>query len=300
MHHETLLYMVQQLPLHLKTAPADLPAPLTGAGEASREVEVGGGTVTMGASFEGAEFGWDNEFPEHSVAVGGFGIDSLPVTNGQWLEFMHAGAYRRPELWDAAAWEWKERVGHRHPAFWVRDGGSWRYRTLFGEVPLGEVSGWPVYVSWAEADAYTRWRGGVLPTEAQFHRAAYGSPGGDGPRSRPWGEASPSSSHGNFGFEHWSPTPVGSHPAGNSAFGAGELVGNGWEWTRTIFGPFPGFHAWARTYPGYSADFFDERHYVILGASYATDAALIRRSFRNWFQPHYPYVFAKFRCVREG
>ena len=88
-----------------------------------------------------------------------------------------------------------------------------------------------------------------------------------------------------------------SHPAGASAWGVHELVGNGWEWTSSVFGPFPGFRAYARTYPGYSADFFDGKHYVMAGASWATDGALVRRSFRNWFQPHYPYVFAKFRCV---
>jgi formylglycine-generating enzyme required for sulfatase activity len=91
---------------------------------------------------------------------------------------------------------------------------------------------------------------------------------------------------------------VGSHPAGASAWSVQELVGNGWEWTRTPFAPFPGFEPLPR-YPGYSADFFDGAHFVLRGGSWATDATLLRPSFRNWFQPHYPYVFAKFRCVRS-
>jgi formylglycine-generating enzyme required for sulfatase activity len=93
---------------------------------------------------------------------------------------------------------------------------------------------------------------------------------------------------------------VGRNAAGESRHGVRDLVGNGWEWTRTVFAGFPGFTAWARTYPGYSADFFDGKHRVILGASWATDRTLVRRSFRNWFQTQYPYVFAKFRCVRAG
>ena len=79
-----------------------------------------------------------------------------------------------------------------------------------------------------------------------------------------------------------------------------EVLGNGWEWTSTPFAPFPGFRPWARTYPGYSADFFDRRHYVLLGSSFATDPRLVRPSFRNWFQPHYPYAFSKFRTVSTG
>jgi ergothioneine biosynthesis protein EgtB len=298
MHHETLLYMFQQLPMRFKARPATLPAYRFGAAARRGVVAVSGGTVRMGARFEDAEFGWDNEFPEAHAEVAGFDMDRLPVSNGDWLEFLEAGGYARPELWDGEAWEWKERVRHAHPAFWVRDGGAWRYRTLFDELPLSDVPDWPVYVSWAEADAYARWRGGSLPTEAEFHRAAYGSP--DGIRAYPWGDEPPSSARGNFGFAQLAPAPVGAFPSGASAWGALDLVGNGWEWTASRFAPFDGFRAYARTYPGYSADFFDGRHYVILGASYATDTALVRRSFRNWFQPHYPYVFAKFRCVRRA
>jgi formylglycine-generating enzyme required for sulfatase activity len=149
-----------------------------------------------------------------------------------------------------------------------------------------------------EAAAFARWEGVRLPTEAEYHRAAFGTPA-DGRREHPWGEESPQAGHGNFGFRLWSPAPVGSFPAGASAFGVHELVGNGWEWTSTPFGPFPGFVP-LEGYEGYSADFFDDQHFVMLGGSWATDTALVRRSFRNWFRPHYPYVFSKFRCVRPA
>jgi formylglycine-generating enzyme required for sulfatase activity len=151
---------------------------------------------------------------------------------------------------------------------------------MFGEIRLPQE--WPVYVSHAEAAAYANWLGRKLPTEAQFHRAAYGTPKGERERSYPWGEEPPGERHGNFDFRSWDPSAVGAHPAGASAFGVYDLVGNGWEWTRTEFAPFPGF-----------------THYVAKGGSPRTAACMLRRSFRNWFQPHYPYIYASFRCVED-
>ena len=109
----------------------------------------------------------------------------------------------------------------------------------------------------------------------------------------------PDATRGNFDFRHWDPVPVGSHPAGASAWGVEDLAGNGWEWTSTVFHGFPGFAAMA-SYPEYSADFFDGEHFVVKGASPATGRGLVRRSFRNWFRPHYPYVYATFRCARDA
>src|SRR5262249_32251634 len=145
---------------------------------------------------------------------------------------------------------------------------------------------WPVYVTHAEAEAYARWSDARLPTEAEFHRAAYGTPegargtgapgkAGAAERAHPWGEASPDPAwHGVFDFGSWDPEPAGSHPAGRSAWGVDDLVGNGWEWTSTPFAPFPGFRPQA-TYPEYSADFFDGVHFVMKGASPATAKELL-------------------------
>jgi len=165
---------------------------------------------------------------------------------------------------------------------------------MFERIPL--PAAWPVYVSHAEARAYAAWKGRQLPTEAQFHRAAYGTPEGT-ERSYPWGEEPPDPTRGNFDFASWDPLPIGSFPAGSSAWGVHDLVGNGWEWTSTIFEGFPGFRAMP-TYPNYSADFFDGNHYVMKGASPATAKELLRRSFRNWFRGNYPYVYASFRTVK--
>jgi formylglycine-generating enzyme required for sulfatase activity len=165
---------------------------------------------------------------------------------------------------------------------------------MFDLIPL--PLSWPVYVSHADATAYASWRGYRLPTEAEFQRAAYGTSDGS-ERQHPWGEEAPSSRHGVFDFTSWDPQPAGSHPAGRSAWGVDDLVGNGWEWTSSVFAPFPGFRP-IPSYPEYSADFFDGEHYVLKGASPATARELIRPTFRNWFRPRYPYVYATFRCVR--
>ncbi len=164
---------------------------------------------------------------------------------------------------------------------------------------ISASAAWPVYVSQEEAAAFARWRGRRLPTEAEYHRAAFGAPDRpDGMRERqfPWGDAAPDATRGNFDFASWEPVPVGARPLGASAWGVHDLVGNGWEWTSTVFGPFPGFEPMA-SYPEYSADFFDGQHYVMKGASPATARELVRRSFRNWFRPNYPYVYAKFRTA---
>jgi formylglycine-generating enzyme required for sulfatase activity len=259
-------------------------------------IEIEKGTVVLGADFETIAFGWDNEFPRLAVEVGDFTIDRTPVRNSEFEAFVEAGGYRRPELWRDEDWRWRQRVGLEHPVFWSRENGGLVYRTLFDEISFDRAADWPVYVSHAEAEAYCRWRGGRLPTEAEFHRAAYTAPDG-GERAFPWGDEPPDPRHGNFDFRNWAPTPVGCFSEGDSAWGVAELVGNGWEWTSTVFAPYPGFNAYIPTYPGYSADFFDGLHHVMLGSSWATPARLVRRSFRNWFQRHYPFMFAKFRCV---
>ena len=297
MHHETLQYMLQQLDPTLKRRPDGAPAPMTGRANGRDRVEVGGGDVVLGADFDAIDFGWDNEFPEHRQRVETFTIDRTPVRIGDWLEFMDAGGYARHELWTDDDWAWRDRTSTTHPAHWERHDDGWRVRTMFDRVDLEDVTAWPVFASLAEARAYCRWRDVRLPTEAELHRAMYGATDG-GARPYPWGGDEPRPGvHGNFDFSHWAPTPVDAHPDGASYWGLLDTVGNGWEWTASAFAPFPGFEAYVPTYPGYSADFFDDRHFVMLGASWATPTPLVRRSFRNWFQDHYPWMFAGFRTV---
>jgi len=293
MHAETLTYMLHQLPVQQKMRwphHLELVAPAV----EPQMVEIPSGTATLGLSRGDIHsFGWDNEYDAYPVQVPAFAVDLYMVTNRQFLAFMSAGGYQDRKLWKEEDWEWKTQHGIRHPAFWKRDNDRWYYLAMFDEVPLPLE--WPVYVSYAEASAYARWAGKSLPTEAQWHRAAYGTPQGS-ESAYPWGAQAPAKKYGNFDFANWHPSPVGHFPAGNSAFGISDLLGNGWEWTSSLFEPFPGFQSFS-FYPEYSAGFFDGKHYVLKGGSARTAGCMLRRSFRNWFQPHYQYVYSGFRCV---
>jgi formylglycine-generating enzyme required for sulfatase activity len=167
------------------------------------------------------------------------------------------------------------RQGAAPPFFWVERGGEWFYRGMWDEIPLPLDS--PVYVTKDEADAYAHWRGTRLPSEAEWHRAACGAPVSS-----------------NLDFRYWDPIAVTADDDGSRA--PQQMVGNGWEWTSTVFGPFPGFRPFP-FYTNYSEPFFDGAHYVLKGASPRTADCFLRASFRNWFRPSYPYIYATFRMV---
>jgi ergothioneine biosynthesis protein EgtB len=287
MHQETLLYMLQEAPPGIKRRPPMAMQYRFAAEPACSQVAVPRGPATLGAPFHTLHFGWDNEFPQTELDVAAFKIDTFPVTNGRYLEFVEANGYGEQRWWIDEDWRWKESAGIRYPNVWRQFDGRWWYRTLFDVLPLEQVLSWPVYVSLAEARAYARWRGARLPSEAEFHRAAYGSLGA-------------AKATGNVDFVNWSPRPVNAGTLDRNEWGIQDLIGNGWEWTSTPFKPFPGFSPYIRGYKEYSADFFDGKHFVLKGASWATVSDLVRPSFRNWYQAHYPYVFAKFRCVTDG
>jgi iron(II)-dependent oxidoreductase len=295
MHQETLLYMWHRLPLDQKRKPADYRPVADGHVPRQEWLEVPAGRATLGRNREDLEFSWDNERPATSADVPAFEIERHNVTNGAFLEFVDAGGYEDPRWWRADDWQWVQGEGVRHPLFWERHDGRWYWRGMFDLIPL--PLSWPVYVSHAEATAYAAWRGCRLPSEAEFQRAAYGTPSGD-ERSYPWGDAPPEQEHAAIDFSSWDPVPAGSRPAGRSAWGVDDLVGNGWEWTSTLFAPFEGFVP-IPSYPEYSADFFDNAHYVMKGASTVTAKELVRPTFRNWFRARYPYVYATFRCARS-
>jgi iron(II)-dependent oxidoreductase len=297
MHVETLSYMLHQLAPDRKFRREGQPAPASAAlSGPTQSIRIPKGKATLGLRrAEDGPFGWDNEFEEHSVLVPAFLIDERKVTNAEFLRFLKAGGYQERSFWSDDDWNWIVSSGTTHPAFWIRRDNRWLLRTMFDEAPL--PADWPVYVSHAEASAYAQWAGLQLPSEAEWHRAAYATPQGTG-RAYPWGDQPPDASRGNFDFERWDATPTGAFPAGRSAYGVADLIGNGWEWTRTAFAPFEGFEPFP-CYPGYSANFFDGKHYVLKGGSARTASCMLRRSFRNWFQPHYPFIYSGFRCVEH-
>lgn len=296
MHVETLAYMLHQLPHERKIAQTDPPELVCGP-IVPAMASIPACDVTLGLRRDSHSFGWDNEFEAHTARVPAFEIDRYKVSNQQYLEFISTGGYDDRSFWSDDDWQWKSEHEISHPIFWNKENGGWRYRTMFSEIPL--PLNWPVYVSHAEASAYARWAGKSLPTEAQWHRAAYGTHEGR-ERCYPWGrdEDAPDSARGNVGFHRWNPAPVNALLRGQSAFGVEGMLGNGWEWSSTTFAPFPGFEAFP-FYRGYSADFFDGKHFVMKGGSPRTAACMLRPTFRNWFQAHYQYVYAGFRCVRN-
>ena len=269
MHAETLCYLLHQLPHALKRAPAEPPA---ADGPAPRHdfVPVPAGRATLGQRAD--RYGWDNEFPPCEVEVPAFEIGRHKVTNAQYLRFVLDGA--------------------APPPFWIEREGRWWLRRMFDDVPLPADA--PAYVTHRQAAAYAAWSGGALPSEAEWHRAAYG----DDDRPFPWGDADPAPDRGHFDFYGWDPIAVTANPAGASPYGIEQMSGNGWEWTSTPFAGFEGFTPRAY-YPGYSANFFDGEHWVLKGASPRTARCLLRRSFRNWFRGDYPFAYTAFRVVRR-
>ena len=294
MHQETLLYMIHRLPFEQKAAPSAYRPNSDGETPSPEWVDIPEGRVTLGVNRGILPFVWDNECPSRSESVAAFAIDRHDVTNARFMDFVESGGYRDRRWWTDDDWQWLLAEQREHPLFWERSANEWHWRGMFARIPL--PPGWPVYVSLAEALAFARWSGSRLPTEAEFQRAAYGSPSGE--RVHPWGDDEPTAAHGAFDFSSWDPTPAGRHPAGASAWGVHDLVGNGWEWTTTAFAPFPGFRP-IPSYPEYSSDFFDGRHFVMKGASPVTARALLRPTFRNWFRSRYPFVYATFRCVKS-
>jgi gamma-glutamyl hercynylcysteine S-oxide synthase len=261
MHAETLSYILHQLPYDRKLALSQPSAPECGPVE-HETISVPGGRVTLGLPRQSAVFGWDNEFEQKVVEVPRFTIDRYLVTNSQFLGFIQSGGYENRSLWTEDDWQWKEKHGIEHPVFWIRRNGAFRYRAMFEEITL--PLDWPAYVSHAEARAYANWQGKRLPTEPEWHQIGAAT---------------------YVEVNRWDPVPV------NALQGP-----NAWEWTSSPFEPFPGFKPFP-FYRGYSADFFDGRHFVLKGGSPRTAHCMLRSSFRNWFQPHYQYVYAGFRCA---
>lgn len=292
-HAETLLAAIQLLPAdegHQLDAPA-LPirrlTPLA-------EVLVDAGPFTMGTDDPWA---LDNERPPHEVELPAFWIDAAPVTNEQYQRFIDAGGYDDEAWWTEAGWAWRQEAGLVSPQFWRRDGDAW-LRLRFGHleaVPANE----PVqHVCWYEADAYARWAGRRLPTEAEWEKAARHDPATGTARRWPWGDLEPTSAHANLGLGHLGPAPVGAYPDGVSPAGCHQMVGDVWEWLSSDFTPYPGFRAFP--YQEYSEVFFGDGYKMLRGGSWATHPTVGRTTFRNWDHPIRRQIFAGFRTARDA
>nr|WP_103887113.1 ergothioneine biosynthesis protein EgtB [Actinacidiphila yanglinensis] len=294
-HGETMLATHQ-----LRSGPAvlDAPAPPPAPADAAtlpREVLVPGGPFTMGTSTE--PWALDNELPAHQVGVAPFWLDTVPVTNGRYADFIAAGGYRDPAWWTPEGWRHVQEAGLEAPLFWSRDGDRW-IRRRFGHLEPVPADEPVLHVCWYEADAFARWAGRRLPTEAEWEKAARHDPETGRSRRYPWGDADPGPQHANLGQRHLQPAPAGSYPEGAAPSGARQLVGDVWEWTSSDFSPYPGFAAFP--YREYSEVFFGPDYKVLRGGAFGVDPAACRGTFRNWDYPIRRQIFSGFRTARDA
>jgi iron(II)-dependent oxidoreductase len=294
-HDETMLITHQ---LRLGAPVLDQPAPPPAPADAfslPAEVFVPGGPFTMGTSAEA--WSLDNERPAHEVDVPGFWLDTAPVTNAAYVEFIAAGGYDRRQFWSEAGWQHRQQAGLEAPLFWSRDGEQWLRRRFGVTAPV--VPDEPVvHVGFYEAEAYAAWAGRRLPTETEWEKAARHDPASGRSRRYPWGDEDPLPHHANLGQRHLQPSPAGSYPAGAAPSGARQLIGDVWEWTSSDFTAYPGFAAWP--YKEYSEVFFGPEYKVLRGGSFAVDPVACRGTFRNWDYPIRRQIFAGFRTARDG
>ena len=267
------------------------------AGPLPGDVEVPGGVHMLGGEPCDA-YVMDNEQWGHGYELAPFRIARAPVTNEEFAAFVDHGGYRKEPLWSPQGWGWRRHAKAEHPVYWVPDGGGWQQRTFDAHEKLRPHA--PViHVNWFEADAYCRWAGRRLPTEAEWEVAASRAPdpGSDilrGPKRRyPWGNEAPSPARANLDASLGGVVDVAAFPDGDSAWGCRQMVGNSWEWTNSIFQPFPGFTA--GPYTDYSAPWFAEGRMVLRGGAWATRSRFIWNTWRNFFTPERRDVFAGFR-----
>ncbi|PMR70295.1 selenoneine synthase SenA [Halomonas heilongjiangensis] len=305
MHGEAFLYTRQTLgdpPPALGTPPrghlTTAPATETPAGALPGDVDIPGGRHRLGSDAT-LPFRFDNEKPPMEVEVAPFSIARAPVTNADFAAFVDDGGYRRRELWSAAGWQWREQQGLQAPIYWRRaDAGHWEERTFDRWRPLAPHQP-VVHVSWFEADAWCRWAGRRLPSEAEWEIAASRAPSADGralapgKRRYPWGESPPEAGLANLDGWRLGRLDVAALADGDSAFGCRQMLGNVWEWTASPFGPFPGFEP--ELYRDYSAPWFKEGRYVLRGGAWATRGRLIHTGYRNFFTPDRNDTLAGFR-----
>ena len=292
-HDETMLATHQlRSGTAVLSAPPPPPAPADAAALPA-EVHVPGGTFTMGTSAE--PWALDNERPAHAVDVPGFWLDTTPVTNAAYAAFIADGGYDDPRLWTADGWAHRQRAGLTAPLFWQWD-GAWT-RASFGAREVVVADEPVMHVCWYEADAYARWAGRRLPTEAEWEKAARWDPASGRSRRYPWGEQDWTPGRANLGQRHLRPAPAGSYPGGAAPCGARQLVGDVWEWTSSDFLPYPGFTAWP--YKEYSEVFFGPEYKVLRGGAFGVSPVACRGTFRNWDYPIRRQIFAGFRTARS-
>jgi iron(II)-dependent oxidoreductase len=290
-HDETMLQA-----LNLRSGPAILgrgaPLPPGRPGVAGTSVLVPGGPFVLGVMAAEEPLSLDNERDAHVVDVPSFRIGRVPVTNAEWRDFIADGGYRESRWWSERGWSHRQEAGLESPKFWNVGAGT---RTRFGhgeDIPADE----PVqHVTYFEAEAYAAWAGARLPTEMEWEKACAWDPVARARRRFPWGASEPTNALANLGGEALRPAPVGAYPAGASAYGAEQMLGDVWEWTSSPLRPWPGFTP--MLYEQYSWPFFDGDYKVLRGGAWSVAPSILRPSFRNWDHPIRRQIFSGVRLA---
>ncbi len=293
-HNETMLatFQLKKGAPYSPGARRVLPAGDPGVGGM---VEVPAGPFWMGT--EDRAEAYDNERGRHEVHLPAYAIDVAPVSNGEYLVFVESGGYQRRELWDEAGWDFIQEHQIVAPKHWQRGAaGEWSTRSMDVEEPLN-LRRPVVHVCWYEAQAYSRFVGKRLPTEAEWEKAASWEPATGGQRKYPWGNQEYNEQYANLDQMAFMAAEIGAYPAGVSPVGCHQMVGDVWEWVNSSFEPYPGFEAFP--YDEYSKVFFGPKHKVLRGGSWATRPGAIRNTFRNWDFPIRRQIFSGFRCALD-
>jgi iron(II)-dependent oxidoreductase len=291
MHTEALTYSRQTLGYPAPRLSGATAAPGGAGAPWSGDAVVDGGTFLLGAGAD-EPFVFDNEKWAHPVALRPFAIARAPVTQAEFVAFVEDGGYRRREFWCPAGWAWREGAEAECPVYWRREAGGWQRRDFDRWVAL-EAHRPVIHVNWYEADAYCRWAGRRLPTEAEWEAAASLPAVGGRKRRFPWGEGEPAPARANLDGLALGCVGVEARPAGDSACGCRQMIGNVWEWTADDFAPYPGFVP--DPYKEYSAPWFATPHKVLRGGCWATRGRLLRNTWRNFYRPDRRDVFAGLR-----
>jgi iron(II)-dependent oxidoreductase len=293
-HDETMLQA-----LNLRTGPALLdrgtPLPSGRSGVAGTSVLVPAGEFVLGVDAVTEPHSLDNERGAHVVDLPAFRIGTVPVTNREWQGFIDDGGYDQQRWWSDRGWAHRQEANLQAPEFWNLSGDLAGTRTRFGhveDIPADE----PVqHVTFFEAEAYAAWAGARLPTEQEWEKACAWDPAANARRRYPWGSSQPTKHLANLGGDALRPAPVGAYPAGASAYGAEQMLGDVWEWTTSPLRPWPGFTP--MLYEQYSAPFFEGDYKVLRGGAWAVASSIVRPSFRNWDHPIRRQIFSGVRLA---
>ena len=278
-HQELMLTDMQHLlslnPLEpaLYDAPNALPAPVPGP---LHWIEGRQGLVEIGDDGK-SDFAFDCETPRHKTVLHPHALAHRPITNGEWISFMEDGGYADAAHWLSDGWAWVEAERIDAPLYWRRDGQGWTRFGLDGRKPVNPAA--PVcHISLYEADAYARWAGARLPTEAEWESAAL--------------NIAPAS--GNQLDDAACPRPR----AANGAAALTQMFGDVWEWTGSAYRPHPGFRAAEGAVGEYNGKFMSGQ-FVLKGGSCATPRGHLRASYRNFFYPHQRWQFTGLRLAKD-